>query len=357
MVSNGQKDKLDLPVTLFPHIFLPESAIKKVLSFFGPITICQPWYMAPPAFLSESSCSNLIKLSIPLDAHRPDDDFKARLAEYRAWIGDNRDRGYTAFLQATGGSEYTEDKSWEIRRALRQRAESTDLPKEDNTFRWHLVLHLAKELERQQYEADGLLRELKQKGALLEGALEKEEELESILKDLPQFGLDSDTWEMHLGQIFEAWFSLFGSLLDDHVPLVTWDRKVLNHALSLFEEYGENPASQRISKHFQWPDLSQHDIAHLILKKERICELEKSLGLRKYLLALLQDPKSHLSEDDGFADRIVDAFSEDVMEHPLRIELQYFPEHRDRAILREKKAQQHLPGKTLILIKEKSCDD
>ena len=86
------QDKLDLPATLFLHTFVPESDIKKVLSFFGPITICLPWHMAPPAFVSELSSSNLIRLSTPPDALRPDDDFKIRLAEYRAWIEENRDK-------------------------------------------------------------------------------------------------------------------------------------------------------------------------------------------------------------------------------------------------------------------------
>lgn len=81
----------DLKAIIFPHSYLPGSARDRILSCFGPITVCQPWYMEPAAGIESND--GRITIVRPPEELKPPEDFRKILSEYRLWMSQNR--GYT----------------------------------------------------------------------------------------------------------------------------------------------------------------------------------------------------------------------------------------------------------------------
>ena len=210
MTSDSLEKMDDLPVILFPHTYLPESSAKKILIFFGPLTIFQPWFMEQPGFMSGADGRNLVQVLNPPNNLKPEEGFKTLLSEYHHWIDDNQDKSYQEFLKASQGRNFTENTTWEIRQMLRQINKSTSTAEEANTLKWHLILHLAREVEDQRREAERMLGILKEKASPLKDIIEEDDDLISLFEDLPPFGSELPGGGYQLGEIFEAWFALFG---------------------------------------------------------------------------------------------------------------------------------------------------
>ena len=152
----------DLPAILFPHADLPDPTVKKVLSFFGPLTIFRPWFMERPVFGSGANEANAVQVLHPPENLKPEKDFGTRLSEYRHWMEQNSDKGYTDFLQVSQENDLTENTTWEIRQMIRRGTRQATAPQEDPALKWHLILHLAQDVEDQKLEADKALRALKE---------------------------------------------------------------------------------------------------------------------------------------------------------------------------------------------------
>ena len=224
---NKEQDIEDLPAILFPHVYLPELTVKKILSFFGPLTICQPWFMDRPIFGSGASEGNAVQVLHPPENMKPEKGFVTRLSEYRQWIEQNSDRGYTEFLQVSQDDDLTENTTWEIRQMIRRGGKQTSVPQEDPALKWHLILHLAQDVEDQRLEADKALKALKEKDVPLKGIVEESEDMESLLGDLSPFESEPMGNEHRLRQILEAWGALFGGYLKENDLLVTSSRQFM----------------------------------------------------------------------------------------------------------------------------------
>ena len=118
-------------------------------------------------------------------------------------------------------------------------------------------------MEAQQQEADGLLRNLKDKKSPLQGALEGED-VESVFADLPHFQADPVLGESHWAQIIDAWVGLFGGDQAANAVLVTFDRRVFEYVSERID-----PSSFAGMGHpdppfiFEMPDFSAYTLEEL----------------------------------------------------------------------------------------------
>lgn len=233
---NNLEEIKGLPVNIFPHSCLPEPVIKKILPFFGLITIFQPWFMGRPFFVEETDDINSIQILNPPINLNPGEGFKRLLSEYRGWIRNNQEKSSIEFLKACQGIEPNENSTWEIRQMLRRIDRHTSVPEEDDSIRWHLILHLAQEIEDQRLEADRILNALKEKKSPLEGIIE--EGADNIFEDLPKFESEPIMGENSLRQVLEAWFALFGGHLKGDDFLVTFNQHVMEYVSESWEDFG-----------------------------------------------------------------------------------------------------------------------
>ncbi|MBW1781876.1 MAG: hypothetical protein JRL30_14185 [Deltaproteobacteria bacterium] len=218
---------------IFPHTYLPESNIKRIASSFGTITIFVPWYMEPVTGLASHTASlNILR---PAEHTRPPEDFKRLLSEYRLWMQQNQRHA------APVSTETGEDTTWEIRQSIRKTGKAGIAPADDHAFKWHLILHLERELEENLASADEILLRMKAKKSPLEEALEETNPSQDLFEDLPLSGVYPSTGEHHLGQILTAWFGLFGGMVQDDSILLTLDARVMAYAMGLFEAEPNKP--------------------------------------------------------------------------------------------------------------------
>ena len=226
----------ELPVVLFPHCYITDKNLKRILHTIERLTICQPWFMELPLSTIEGDEASFIEILLPPDNMKPKESFKRLLSEYQFWMGQNQDRGYAAFLSATRKAPLSEDTSWEIKKMIRQTGQDTPVSQESDALKWHLILHLAQAFEENLMAANAILKQMKQQKSPLEEALGEETQLQNIFDDLPQSETDLFVDEHHLKQVFEAWFGLFGETLPDLGILITLNRYVINYVKKIFDD-------------------------------------------------------------------------------------------------------------------------
>ena len=258
----------ELPVVLFPHCYITEKNLKRILPIVERLMICQPWFMELPLSTLERDEAPFIDILLPPDNMKPKEDFKRLLSEYQFWMRQNQDRGYAAFLNATQKATLSEDTSWEIRKMIRQTGQDTPVSQESHALKWHLILHLARAFEENLMAADDILKQVKQQKSPLEEALGEEAQLQNMFDDLPQSETDLFVDEHHLQQVFEAWFGLFGETLPDHGILITLSRHVITYVKKIFDDKvirlskeAAELVSPKISSNF--PDFIPYHLPHL----------------------------------------------------------------------------------------------
>jgi len=228
-----------LPAILFPHSCLPESFMDKILSLFGAITVCQPWFMEAPLPNTETRDLSSVHIVRPPENLKPKDDFRRLLSEYKLWMDQNRDTGYAAAMAVTRDETDFEDTPWEIRQMILGKGQDTPVSQENHALKWHLILHLTRELEENSLAAEKMLGQVKQQESPLAEALgELAPPQKGMLHDLPDSGSPSLLEAHQFRPLFEAWFGLFGKYIDDHALLVTFDPNVMEYATDIFEEAG-----------------------------------------------------------------------------------------------------------------------
>jgi len=211
---------------LFPHSYLPVSAIKKVISLFGPVRIYQPWFINPPEFIKN------IELEIvnPPDYLKPKEDLKAILSGYRLWAEQNHDRSHREILKFSDRTYQDDNATWEIRRLLRGAAQPSAAAKEKElTLKWHLLLHLAYEIERQNFEVRDMLNALKEKGPLVAGALHDPGEMKNSFTDMADLAASDAPDALNIGLALDAWFGLFAGYLNENDLLITCSNSVMDY--------------------------------------------------------------------------------------------------------------------------------
>jgi len=326
MISRNNPETTDISGNLFPYAYLAESLLKKALSFFDAITVFQPWFMERPPSIPNDEDFHGIRILNPPGHLKPGEGFKTLLSEYHHWIQNNQDKGYTAFINSSQGIEVTEDTSWEIRRMLRQAGKNASIPEGDHALRWHLILHLAQEVEDQRLEADRLLETLREKSPPLEGIVENGEDMETLLRDLPHFGSEPMVGEYHLRQIIEAWFSLFKEYLNGHEILVTFNRQIMDYATGLWNEFGVEGETNPIQKYqFTFPDLSCNALDDLINIKKKYMSDGKIKEFKNFILEPENHPVSDGSALHRLSKEVGSSFPQELSRGRLNIVVTHFP--------------------------------
>jgi hypothetical protein len=197
--------------------------------------------MEPPPFALQNGYKDAIKILNPPSKLKPEEDFKSLLSEYKTWIKQHRDKSSADFLKVSREMGPDEDSSWEIRKALRKEAPAfgrsfsrkplrrvQNIQEAPQAMKWHIILHLARNIEDERREADSMLIELKDKGSPLEGLL-GEEDAKNLLTDLNPFESDLQTPLYSMDLILEAWFALFGGYLKGDELLLTFSRHIMDY--------------------------------------------------------------------------------------------------------------------------------
>ena len=221
-------------MVLFPHTHVDSRVLERLIETFGSLTLCQPWF-TEPTVLSNPSKKGALKVCFPPEALKPQRDFKHLLSEYQGWMRDHQGRNRsTAF-----SIHETEDEIWAIRKAIRDAGKDADDPALRNTLRWHLLLHLARNLEENRDTAQNLLQKAAKSKSPLAEAIERDEQAPDMFEDLPLSAAYPYVTDRHLNLIFEAWFGLFGNLIETGIEtgakLLTLDPQVMTYALNLFD--------------------------------------------------------------------------------------------------------------------------
>ena len=227
---------LNSPVILFPYSHIAYPDLRKILDLFGRLTICQPWFIDIPLPTSKTQDLSLVHIVRPPSHLKPKGDIKGLLSEYKLWIRYNQDKGYAASLRAAMETPTSEDTSWEIRKTISRMEEGFSIPLDENILKWHIVLHLAWELEKNMVGAIETLNKVKQQKPPLEDALEKPASSHGLLDDLSQSEMYPFLDNHLLRQVFEAWLGLFRGYLQNDVLLITFDRHVMNCVMEIFED-------------------------------------------------------------------------------------------------------------------------
>ena len=316
----------DFPVILFPHSHLPDRELKGLLSFFGPLTIFQPWSMERPVLSTVTAADPPCRIVRPLESLQPDGRLKALLAEYRNWVSEHHDRSRMDFIKAVQGRGSSEVSTWQIRRMLREGVETLPSPADD-VLRRHLLLHLAQDHEDQRREANRLLTAAQDQASPLGDALGEEiTNRDALLGDLSAFDSEPAILDDQLEARFTAWIGLFGSQLTGDEFLITTDPQVAAFVSSTRADQGslEVPADQAAVR-FRVPDFSSSEFEGLVERKAALFKSSRAGKLRALLLAHGQNPSGDLAPLAGLAQEVEASLPWDTDGGALRISVT-FPE-------------------------------
>jgi hypothetical protein len=271
------------PAVLFPHAGLARPELGKILVLFCPLRVFVPWRMEPAEVLSQDPPAACVETRHPPAELDPGASFGRAVADYRDWVRLHLDRSGLDLLKTSAGPG-EEDPLWEIRKKIREQGAPAKGRREAGAFRRHMVLHLAREIEEQRSDADRILDALKKTRSPLEGLTDDPEEIRSLFEDLPGFHWSPEAGRHDPMPIVEAWLGLFGESLDPGDPLVTLDRRFVDHLTGLWTEAADPPVSAPPVVRFPFPDLSGHPLDRILeIRGERFSD-ESVRELRAVLL-------------------------------------------------------------------------
>ncbi len=224
------------PVVLFPHTFVNDLTYQKLSSQTDKLAIMQPWFMEDPLPGDDRADKQALDIKIckPLAEMKPKIDFMGLLAEYRVWIREGIHKDSVLFLQNLVTTDISEGTPWEIRELIKNHPETDSDKLDQQIIKWHLILHLAREMEENQSDSDALLYDLQQKSSPLTGLFDADSSKENFLKYLPGATSSPLMDISHVHLVFEAWFGLFGNNLQEYEFFVTCDVQVIKAIAELF---------------------------------------------------------------------------------------------------------------------------
>lgn len=343
----------DPQVILFPHSYLSEPNIETILALFGPLTIFQPFFMEQPTFIKSKENLEYVKIMTPPTHLNPGENFKTLLSEYYIWMEQNQDKGFTAFLKTYQEMGLTENNTWEIREMIRRMEQYTSIPEKAHTFRWHIILHLARKVEEQHREADGILKALKQKDSLLKGAIEDADHLKNILEDLPQFESQPLLDGHILKQVLVAWFALFGGYLQEHELLITFNQDVMNYcSQSMKDSKMEDGNAPNADITFRFPDLLHQTLENQTTVESRDFDESKVKQFKDLIREYRKNPEGNLSTLNELSKEVETLFKWDMFDRIFNVKMRYMPLPIDNKYLESDGLVNHLYSKTIILMEE-----
>jgi hypothetical protein len=276
----------NLQAAIFPHSSLSEVNLKKVLSLFEMVVLFQPWFAEKAPSMAEDS-PDMVKIVNPPERLKPKEDFRNLLAEYRQWVRVNNERGFPAFLAYAQDRFREELPIYEIRGMIRNTGKTVEEDEIARVLKWHLLLHLAEELEEEQQSTETLLRAIGGLDSPLKGVLE-EEDVSGSLSDFP--GLERETLftDERLAQILDAWVSLYGEKVPGRGPLVTVKPQVMRYLAETWGEFvlkGQGAGLPGFT--FKSPDLSTLERNEFLKRREKVFAVA---GMRQAVADFCHDP-------------------------------------------------------------------
>jgi hypothetical protein len=180
----------------------------------------------------------------PPDHLKPKEDFHRLLSEFRQWAETNPDRSHALVLQAAGHMEDPVESVRELRHMIRGREAAPGGKSENHALKWHLVLHLARQMEGHYQETRQMLAVLRQGSSPLKDALEEDGSAKGFLEDLPETDSGPFGDDRHLRLIMEAWFGLFREQVRAYGFFVTLEPKVFGFVRDRLEQTTGAPPDQ-----------------------------------------------------------------------------------------------------------------
>ena len=232
-----EKSPKNPSVFLFPHTYIAKPEYEAIRSEFPGLIVCRPWHAedSPPEGRSNSSP---VPKRYPPEGLKPEGDFRRLLAEYLGWMRLNRGGDWAAFLQSIQDADASETHAWNIRGMIRSVGKSVSGDSSVPVLKWHLVLHLAREIQMDRLEMARMLVQVKEKGAPLKEALGEAPSPPGLFEDIYPADPYSLPEKTRLAQVLEAWLGLFGSYLEENSLLVTLDPFVLSYIAEHLVEDG-----------------------------------------------------------------------------------------------------------------------
>ncbi len=209
---------------LFPHTWIREADLTRILAVCGSMTLCLPWFAEPPGFVDRHRQGSRVKILRPPESLKPAEEIFGVLKEYRRWMTEQKNAGQARSLQAAVAPRDSLEATWDIRLRLKSAGEP-GTPEQEKAFQWHLVLYLARESESEQRQSQEMLAELKTSPSPVREALEDPASATGFLDDLPPSPPVLD--ENRLEQVLSAWNGLFSMALSEATLLLTVDRAVM----------------------------------------------------------------------------------------------------------------------------------
>jgi hypothetical protein len=213
---------------LLDFSFPAKPLMKNIIFHFKPVQIYIPWYMDPPDYIVNDPA---MPYSYPPESLKPEERFGNILTECLNWVKQNNDKSHKEIIKSGYSNSSDDNSTWQIRQLLGDNIPSGSTFPEDNSVKWHLILHLAKEMETQLLEANRILHNLRHRPPLLDKSVETAVKTEYLLGDLYGFDQESTLNHTRLSRIIEAWFGLFGSLIPETAILLTSNSTIFNHIL------------------------------------------------------------------------------------------------------------------------------
>lgn len=282
-------------VVLFPHTGLEEIQMKWVLSFFDAITLCLPWYMEPPPWIVTLKKDDLIHIMRSSATMKPEPSFPSLLAEYRKWARENLDRGFVSHYGARWDPDSFIENTWKIRQTIRGNHGGNQAEEDTRFLKWHLVLHLARELEEMQSEAASLLTASYEKGSPLQVLFE--DDSSNREGEISDSALDLDLRRANLTQVLNAWFGLFGKFVKESPLLLTWDEEVWK-AFSEGDDENSGKGEMDLTFRMQWPELSRYPMDELMDLKKKYFNENPFREMKRGVAHFGQNPSSEMSNLD-----------------------------------------------------------
>ncbi len=334
-----------MTIHLLDYTFPSESFLKTVVFHFSPVRVYLPWYMDPPDFIMNNPG---IICSYPSGDLKPEKSFKNILLECLAWLRQHHDKSLIEILKSGYRDNSGDDTIWEIRRLLGNNIRSGSTSPENRAVQWHLILHLAKEMEAQMSEANRILFNLRHRPPLLDKSVEKAIAAENLLEDLSGFNHESTLNDTRLTRIIEAWFGLFGSLIPENEIIFTGSTALYNHIVEQWNVIsGETNIFSLKGVSFRFPNLIDSDLEGRIKNVE-----EKLENIKSLIYSVGTAPKNNLaglerlcSEYDALVEEMgLPVFSRCTVNH-----LYSLPDEAAPGI---KPFFTYLSGRTIMLIEE-----
>ena len=256
--------------------------------------------MEMPSRNGRDSDHGILEVVRPACDLKPPESFPELIKEYRAWMKENLDRKTSAFLAAARKMHLEGEKRWNIQQMVRKGPmEGEKGYKSSLALKWHLLLHLARAMEREQDEAEDAIRRLRMQESPLKDALGEDSVETDLMEDVsdklvhPVFESDA------LKDICESWLGLFGTFVQGVQLLVTFDAGIRNYVTGLFEETAsEVELIQPIpATHFHLPDP--------LYFSSRRSEIPDMQDLQKSVMLVID--RLHGSPGDGESSNELDA--------------------------------------------------